>query len=456
MQSKNAFDNKVERLFPKKEQRDSISAVRSLNKMMAVFYDEGYLAAAVDSIRGNKDSLVIYFLAGDRYEWLKLSNGNIDEGILTEAGFREKLYDQKPLRLSSINRLNQKILTFCENHGYPFASLQYKDFIFDKNKVNAQLFLTTDKLISIDSIIVKGNSKLSTIYLYNYLSLKSGDIYNESVIRKISSRLRELPMVTETNPFNVAFTEETARIILQLDDKKASQVDGIIGVLPENANSGKVQITGDLRIRLLSSFGRGELFDLNWKQPQSKTQDLKVKLNYPFLFNTPFGIDLSLGIYKKDTSYLEVLLGGGVQFLLKGGNYLKVFVNDKKSSLLSTKAYESLINLPPYADVRITSYGLGYKALKLDYRLNPRKGFSVEASASAGNKTIKKNGRLKPEAYDSLQLKSVQYSGEGIFDFYFPVFSRSVLNIGFLAAGISGENTFDNELYRFGVFCFFL
>ena len=448
--SRSSYDNKSLRLFPKKEQQDSISAIRNLNKMVAVYFDEGYLAASIDSVKGNKDTLSVFFETGSRYEWMKLSNGNVDEGILTEAGFREKLYDQKPLRPSGVFKLNSKILGYCENHGYPFASLQYKDFLFEENKVTAKLYLQTEKLISIDSIIIRGNSKLSATYLYNYLSVKPGDLYNESTIRKISSRLRELPMVTETKPFNIAFTDETARIILQLDDKKASQVDGIIGVLPDNSQAGKVQITGDLRIRLMSSFGHGELFDLNWKQPQSKTQDLKVKLNYPFILNTPFGIDLNLGIYKKDTSYLEVALGAGVQFLLKGGNYLKVFVNDKKSSLLSTKTYENASTLPPFADVRVTSYGIGYKSLKLDYRLNPRKGYSVEASASVGNKTIKKNGSLRPEVYDSLDLKSVQYSGEGQLDLYFPLFSRSVINLGFLGAGISGENTFDNELFRFG------
>jgi len=444
------LDKKYLKLLPDRKQADSTTAFRNLNKLTAAFFDEGFLSAAIDSVTGTKDTLKVYVFTGKKYEWVKLGNGNIDEGVLSEAGFREKFYESKPIRLSTINKLNQKILGYCEDHGYPFASLQYRDFNFNEQKIGANLYLTTDKRITIDSIIVRGNSKLSKTYLYNYLSIKPGDWYNESVIRKISSRLKELPMVTETKPFNIAFTEETARVILQMEDKKASQVDGIIGILPDNAQTGKVQVTGDLRIRLLSSFGKGELFDLNWKQPQSKTQDLKVKLNYPFLFSTPFGIDLNLGIYKKDTSYLEVILGAGVQFLLKGGNYLKVFINDKQSSLLSTDVYENLTVLPPYADIRLTSYGLGFRSLKLDYRLNPRKGYSLEVSAAVGNKKIEKNGSLNPVVYDSLDLKSVQYNGEGFVDFYFPVFTRNVINLGFMAAAIEGENIFDNELYRFG------
>lgn len=444
------LDKKYLKLLPDKKQADSVTAFRNLNKVTASFFDEGFLAAAIDSVTGTKDSLTVFFFAGKKYEWVKLGNGNIDEGVLSEAGFREKFYESKPIKLTTINKLNQKILGYCEDNGYPFASLQYRDFTFNDQKIGANLYLTTDKRITIDSVIVRGNSKLSKTYLYNYLSIKPGDWYNESVIRKISSRLKELPMVSETKPFNVAFTEETARIILQLEDKKASQIDGIIGILPDNSQAGKVQVTGDLRMRLMSAFGKGELFDLNWKQPQSKTQDLKVRINYPFLFSTPFGIDLNLGIYKKDTSYLEVILGGGVQFLLKGGNYLKVFISDKQSSLLSTEIYENLTVLPPYADIGVTSYGLGFRSLKLDYRLNPRKGYSMEVSAAVGNKKIEKNGSLNPVVYDSLDLKSVQYNGEGFVDFYFPLFARNVINLGFMAGGIMGENIFDNELYRFG------
>ena len=441
---------KLKSYFPSNTQQDSIAAIRNLNKMLADFYDSGYLAASVDSIRGHSDTLNAYFVSGEQYKWRKLKNGNLDEGMLTEAGFREKLYDNKPIRPENITRLNKKILTWYENHGYPFASLEYRNFSFEGKLVTAEVFLMEERKIVLDSIQMKGSSKLSQKYLYNYLSLKPGDLYNESTIRKISSRLKELPMVSEVRPFNVSFAEEAANVILYLDDRKASQVDGIIGILPDNKETGKVIVTGDIRLRLVSSFGRGELLDLNWKQPQPKTQDLKVKANYPFVFNTPFGLDFNLGIYKKDTSYLEVVLGGGVQFLLTGGNYLRAFVNDKKSTLLSTDAYENTTVLPPFADVKITSYGLGYRALRLDYRLNPRKGYSLDISGMAGNKKISRNANLNSEIYDSLDLKTVQYSGELVFDYYIPLFSRNVINLGISGGGIQGENTFSNELFRFG------
>lgn len=423
---------------------------RKLSRFMGSLYDLGYLGASVDSMYQIADTLIAECEPGQFYKWVKLRNGNLDEGMLTEAGFREKFYDGKPLTPSDFKNLNSRILEYCENHGYPFASLFYREFVFDSAGVSATLFLDAERQVVIDSVIVKGTSRLSAKYLTNYLSVKTGDLYNESVIRKVGSRVKELPMVTELRPFSVVFTEDKARLILALDDKKASQIDGVVGVLPPSSGTGKVQVTGDVRIRLLSSFGRGELFDLNWKQPQVKTQDLKVKLNYPFLFSTPFGTDFNLGIYKKDTSYVEVVLGAGVQFLLKGGDYFKAFVSNKKSNLLATKLYENATVLPPFADVEVTSYGLSFRSVKLDYRLNPRSGYTIDVTAAAGNKTISKNGKLNPVVYDSLQLKSVQYTGEIQMDYYVPVFRRNVIDFGIAGGGLSGENTFSNELFRFG------
>lgn len=450
IRSKEEIPAALRKKLPGENIKDSLSTERSLNRFLAAAYDNGYLEANIDSTFISGDTLYADFHSGKQYRWIKLVNANIDEGWLSEAGFRDRFYENRPVSPARLRNLNSKIITWCENNGYPFASIRYDNFRISDEKVSADVILDTERMITIDSVIVMGSPKLSTVYISNYIGVKPGDLYNESIIRKIPGRIKELPMVTETRAFNVAFTENTARVILYLQDKKASQIDGVVGVLPDNNNTGKVQLTGDLRLRLLSSFGRGELFDLNWKQPRSKTQDLKVNLNYPFILNTPFGLDLKLAIYKFDTSYVETTLGVGVQFLLRQGSFLKLFVEDKNSSLLSTKQYENATVLPPFADIRKTMYGAGVKFINVDYRLNPARGYIIELTAGAGNRVISKNGKINPEVYDSLELKSLQYSAEVAADAYFRVFPKIILNPGIKVGGLGGSNAFDNELYRLG------
>ena len=435
---------KYVKIFPTQKSRTD-----EVQKFIYTLWDNAYLTASIDSL--NKDSVkqIAYITSGAKYEWAALKKGNVDEGTLSAVGFREKIYNEKPLYYKDLRKLIEKILSYCENNGYPFASVKLDSVQIKNNTVTAKINLEKNKLIKIDSIIIKGKPAVSSIYLYSYLGIKPGDLYNESLIRKIPSRIKELPFLTVTKPFEIYFTQNVTKLYLFLEKKKASQFDGFVGILPDN-KTGKIHFTGDVRLKLQNAFAHGELIDINWRSLQTQTQDLRSKVNIPFVFRTPFGIDAGLKIYKKDTTWLEVNPNFGVQYLLSGGNYFKVFVNKKTLSLLSTSALQFSTVLPPYADVNTTLYGIGFKSEKLDYRLNPRKGFSFNITASAGKKEIKINPKLDENLYTGIKLNTVQYSAESELSFYFPVFKRAVIKTGLQGAYLLSENIFANELFRIG------
>src|SRR6185295_7721930 len=94
--------------------------------------------------------------------------------------------------------------------------------------------------------------------------------------------------------------------------------------------------------------------------------------------------------------------------------------------------------------------GIGLKFERLDYRLNPRKGFYTLINASAGTKTIRKNTKLNPVAYDGIKLNSTLYTADFDGSLYLPFFSRMTLKLGAIAAFLQGETNFQNELFRIG------
>ncbi len=423
---------------------------KELQNLLFICFDNAYLTAAYDSIV-NVDSLTqkAYLTFGAQYKWAYLKKGNVDEGVLSEIGFREKLYSNRPVKYKDVKRVQEKIITYYENNGYPFASIRLDSIVIAGDKISAQLKLTKNNEQKIDSVIIKGNAKIAPVYMYNYLGIKPGNLYDESQLQRVNTRLRELPFVTLRKPSSVTFTNKYNKLILNLDKKRASQFDGVVGVLPDN-NTGKILFTGDVRLKLQNGLGRGELIDLNWSRLQTQTQNLAVRLVYPFILRTPFGLDYNFTLYKKDTTYIDLNQNIGVQYLLKGGNYLKLFYNNKSSTLLSTNGLEFLTTLPAYADVHSNMYGVGLKMERLDYRLNPRKGYSVLVNASAGTKTIKKNAKLNPVIYNGLNLNSAQYNSDFQGSVYFPVGNRSAVKVANQSAFLYGQSTFQNELYRIG------
>jgi outer membrane protein assembly factor BamA len=441
------------RIFKTKKDR-----TKELQSFLFKLYDAGYITATFDSLGSDSLNQTAFLNLGTIIHWAKIEKGNVDEGILSDVGFRDKLFAGKFFNQNQLRRLEEGILKYCENNGYPFASIKLDSIVFNGDRIGAKLSLTKNQLCKIDSVVIKGNSNLSDQYLESYLGIKPGDLYNELLIIKITDRLHELPFVNVTQPFKVLFLDKETKILLYIDKKQASQFDGVIGIAPNNSVTtqgggptvSRTQITGEAHLRLNNSYGKGELFDLNWQEPQPLTQDLKVQFNYPFIFKTPFGLDLKLSLFKQDTSYLNLDENIGIQYLLTGGNYLKVFYENTSSTIISSVGLSELTVLPPYADVSCNHYGLGYKSEKLDYRLNPRSGYSLEANASVGIKTINKNPKINDSLYSGLQLKSTEYKADYTFDYYFPLAIRSVIDLGVKGGYIDAPNLFQNELFRFG------
>ncbi|MEW6468718.1 MAG: BamA/TamA family outer membrane protein [Bacteroidota bacterium] len=421
---------------------------KEVQQFLFTLWDNAYLAARIDSSAGDSLKQLVYISAGQPYEWASLRKGNADEGLLSAVGFREKIYNGKTLYYKDLRKLFEKILSHYENNGYPFASVRLDSIQVKGNEISAALNVRKNQLVRIDSIIIRGKPAVSRVYLYTYFGLKPGDPYNESLIRKIPARVKELPFLNESRPPEVYFTQNHTSLYLYLEKKKASQFDGFIGILPDQA--GKIHFTGDIRLKLLNAFSYGELVDINWRSLQAQTQDLRSRVNIPFVFRTPFGIDGGLKIYKKDSTWLEVSPNLGVQYLLTGGNYFKVFIARKELSLLSSSSLQYATVLPPYADVSTLHYGIAFKSEKLDYRLNPRQGYSFSLSGSTGKKTIKKNPGLDEDLYTGIDLVSNQYLAEGEGAFYLPLMKRSTLKAGLQGAFLVSKNIFTNELFRIG------
>lgn len=422
---------------------------KELQRLLYLFYDNAYLTASCDSTVSDSLKMDVWIRPGSQYKWALLGKGNVEEEVLSAVGYREKLYNNRPLNYKNVRRLEERILRYYENNGHPFATIQLDSVRILGTSIQAVLLLNKNSEEHIDSVLIKGTARVSSVYLNNYLGIKPGSLYDESQLQKVNIRLKELPFVTLVKPSSVQFTNKFNKLVLHIDKRRASQFDGILGILPDNV-TGKILFTGDVRLKLQNALSRGELIELNWKKLQTQTQDLKVHLMYPFLFRTPFGIDYQIKLYKRDTTYIDVNQTVGLHYLLKGGNYIQLFYNNKTSDLLSTKGLESATVLPPYADVRNNMYGLGYKYEQLDYRLNPRKGFSVTADLSTGTKTIRKNSKLNPALYDGIVLKSTQYQGDIDAAVFLPFGKRSTLKISDQAAFLYGQSIFANELFRIG------
>lgn len=424
---------------------------KEIRTILISLWDRGFLTARTDSIRQDSTLQKVYINPGAQYKWATLTPGNVDEEILSYAGYRSKNFRGSKFRFREVAKIQERILKWCENNGFPFASVRLDSVAFKENaSIGACLHLEKNRFTKVDSIEVKGSLKVSQAFLFSYIGVAPGDAYDESKIGAITSRIRELSFAKEAKPFTILFTEKYTKLTLYLDKKKAGQFDGIVGILPDN-NTGKVLFTGDVRLKLQNSLQRGELIELTWRRLQTQTQDLKARIAYPYLFRTPAGVDYNIKLYRRDTSFLHVQQQFGLNYIFYGNTGIRAYVKNVSSTLLSTTGLENLTTLPATADISAISYGLGFHAERLDYRFNPRKGYRIDFSWDIGTRTIKQNSGLNPVVYAGLKLKSTQYGSSFDGDKFWPLGKRSTLRTGVQSAWIYNSGVlFRNELFRIG------
>ena len=429
---------------------DSASAIREIRKIESQLIQRGYLTANIDEFKFDKQSLDVLISRGQQYRWAQILPGNTDDEALIKSGYRSKILEKKTITPKGLAMLHSALVTHYENNGYPFASSSLRKIDFtDSSTISAELHIEKGPLITIDSLTIVGDAKISELYISNYIDIKEGDIYDQSKLTMMENRLKELPFVKIKKPSIVGFTNNYTKLYLFLDHVNSSQFNGLLGILPDKA-TGKVTVTGDVKVALKNAFRKGELISLNWRKLQSLTQDLDVNVNYPYLFQSQFGVSGQLKVFKKDTSYLELHQRIGIQYLLSGGNFLMVYFNNYSSSLINASKYASATVLPEFADIKYKQYGISFLKSKLDYRLNPRKGFKASGSAAAGKKDITKNPELDEALYESINLTSLQFKIQADLSLFLPIAKRSVIALKTKSGYIINENMFMNELFRLG------
>ena len=236
----------------------------------------------------------------------------------------------------------------------------------------------------------------------------------------------------------------------------------IAGFLPANTQTGgKLLFTGEANVHLKNIFGKGETLGLDWQQLQTSSPRLNVIYQKPYLFNTSYGADFSLDMYKKDSSYLNLTTKVGFQYLAKPKQTGTISLQLFSSTLLSVDTVSVIASrqLPIIADVSNTSIVLQHRINNTNYSPNPMRGSVTEISFAIGNKKIKKNNAILnligdgfgyAKLYDTLQLNSYQIRASGAFAHYFTIGKQQVIKTEVSGGWMESPNYFSNELFQIG------
>jgi outer membrane protein assembly factor BamA len=453
---------------PTKTVQDSLKSLEILRGYLVMFQKEGYLEVSFDSLIVKENFLKIKTHIGKRYESALIRSGNVPQPFLNALGFNEKYIPNKPFSFVEISNLEEGILKQAENNGYPFAKVWLDSISLENERISAALYMNLGSFFTFDSLHIDGFVRINPNFLAHYLDIKKGDVFNRLKIAQVSQRLAGLTFLQERQKTTVTFKENnTAVVHLLLDTKKSSRWDFLVGILPNTALNGgqKFTISFNGNADFQNILGRGERLFANFENLRPQSPRLNLKLNLPYVLNTPFGFDGAFDLYKRDSLYLETHLTLGSQYELGVNNCLKLFWNRYKANNLIINKLQVISSrkLPPTLDVSSQTFGIEWSHQGVDYRFNPRKGFSILLRGGAGLRQVRKNFDILSlkdpndasfnfsKLYDTLSLNSFQYKIETQMAVYLPVFKRSTVKIGLQASSIFTSSLISlNEQYRIG------
>jgi len=427
---------------------------------------KGFATASVDTIRFDSLQAQVHLYIGDTYKWGHINTKTDDAFILNASGWNEKKISNKLINFQEIQHAQQQMLNYLENNGYPFAKIFLDSIALDNGTLTANLKIDKGPLYKIDSIRVYGSAKISNDFLQRYLNMGNGSIYRKERLQQISKKIRDLPYLQEEHSWNLTLLGTGSILNLYLKPRKSSQIDILVGFLPNNnqLTSNKLLVTGEATVNLKNPFGNGESIGLNWQQIQVKSPRLNLYFQQPYLFKSPFGLNVSFDLFKKDSSYININALLGIQYTTSATKTASVFIQSATSNLLNVDTAQVIAThrLPSEADVNSVNLGLTYDFNNTNYRFNPLRGNEIQLIGTVGTKKIRKNNGIVKlidpsdsgfsfnSLYDTIKLNSYEFRLKLSVAHYFQLGHASTLKLGVNAGIFQSPNTFRNEVFQIG------
>lgn len=439
--------------------KDSLDTDRKVSQTILLLHSLGHLTAGIDSLvlRGDSahlsDTLVYWLYVGATYKKAYVDVRGFSPLVLRKTGLRSVFPEIKKFSYKELYTAEKKVVDYYQTIGFPFAYVYLDSVTVKETTLYGKLKLVQGPFMVFDSLTIVGKTKLKKKFLGNYTRIRKGDPFNENTIAHAYKLLKKLPYLNVGNYPTVSFINGKGIVNFYLTDKKANQVDGVVGFLPNQETTvGKTKliITGEFNLNLKNISGTGKALSAEWKRLKPQSQLINLEYYHPNLFNSPLNVIPSFGLLKQDTTFQTVTSALKINFNLTSGAQMGMYVSSKQSRLISIEQYAGYAK-PPFLDFNLSTYGIDYEWNNLDDYFYPKRGNWFFLDGNVGIKTIKKNSRLPERLYEGVNEKTTQFYLKGEGRHFFRTGRRSTLLSSVRAGRVFNDNVLlTNDLFQLG------
>ena len=319
------------------------------------------------------------------------------------------------------NFLNQKIIQ-AEKQGFALSKIKLEK----KREINSIIINYTNNND-------KKNFPASHLKQLNKKYINK--TFNQEITKQLYNEVNDFEFVTQTKFPEILFTNDSTKIFIYLDKRKANTFDGYIGFA--NDENKKVTLNGYLDISLINILHAGEQFSLYWKSDGNQQKTFNTKLEIPYIFKSSLGLKAQLNIFKQDSTFQNTKTAIDLGYYINYNSKIYLGYQSTESSDIQNTNNSTLSD---FTNSFITS---NYEFKKIDNfnNLLPKKA-NLNCIVGYG----KRNTNNNPEIEESDQQFYININAS----YNFELNEKNFFNINSQNFYLSSKNYLSNELFRFG------
>ncbi len=357
--------------------------------------------------------------------------------------------EKAPLSNFNLDYTFSKIISYYENSGFPFASVnihsvQFIDSSGSDNRF-ANIFITIDKgkESKIDKIEITGNEHTKDYVIFRSIGMKRGDNYSQRKIDLIPEQLNRLRFFEPVPEPQFYFTRRNEGVLkISVTEKQTNMFDGILGYVPAVNDKESGFLTGFINISMRNLFGTGRAAAFRWQQENRSSQELEIQYMEPWLFDYPFNIEGRLFQRKQDSTYVQRDLEGRFEYMATGEISASVLVNSQST----IPSENSSGRFTVYNSTSLTT-GVNFKVDTRDDFYSPTSGIFFTNTYKYTSKKINAPAALINNSVNTdLTLQRLEFD----LSFFQRIVSNQVVSLGVHGRELRGSSFEISDLYFLG------
>jgi len=426
---------------------DSAQVQNELDAIVAYLQGKKFLLASVDSVHWQNGRCVAYIHTGQKFVAGSIAIPENAADAVRYAGISPR----KRLGMPQYTKKKEKILSYYENTGYPFARLSLDSIQIGPGAIGARLSVDPGMRYRIARIDYEGGIKVPDSYLHRQINISPGDIYCQKYIDRIPERIDDLSFAQLRGEPRVTFRPNgEALLSVPLESVRANTFDGIVGFAPNGPENEKLVVTGDVTLELHNTLKQGEDIRLHWEKLDEFSQNADASVYKKYILKSRIGAGAGVDIEKIDTTYLNTELSAESDYYMKGNSSIGLSYQNVQNRLVTDIAYDTIAETLNVLESKTHYWGVRYKYSVADNKRNPSKGFVTEIKVRNGQKKYSKTESVPDSVFSLYGQKNDVYEITASTALFIPLKKPFVLMLGNASGWQYADRLFENNLYRIG------